>query len=208
MASKTFQVWERQLGEGGRALLRCLPPEGVTRDQLRRRPWAKHREAARLSRSIGTLRIDADRLRLGPKLFSDWFLDRDPGELQWDLAISYASEDETLAREIHRRLRTEFKVFYAPEEDAALWGTNLSKVLPNTYGVSSRYVLVISTEIYATKYWTQIEYEEAASKASDRILLLDCGKLPDHIPDGVVYRGSTPAQMVGLVDALREKLAC
>ncbi|MEU8632808.1 AAA family ATPase [Amycolatopsis sp. NPDC048633] len=206
-AAKTFQVWERQLGEGGRALLRCLPAGGVTRAQLRQKPWSRHREAARLGRSIGALRLAGGRLLPGPKLFSDWFLDRDPGELQWDLAISYASEDEALAREIHRRLRTEFKVFYAPEEDAALWGTNLSKVLPNTYGVSSRYVLVISTEIYATKYWTQIEYEEAASEAPDRILLLDCGKLPDNIPDGVVYRGSAPAQMVGLVDALRQKLA-
>ncbi|HKS47516.1 MAG TPA: AAA family ATPase [Amycolatopsis sp.] len=206
LAAKTFQVWERQLGEGGRTLLRRLPSEGVTQAQLREHPWSKHREAARLGRSIGALRVEDGRVRLGPKLFSEWFLGRDPGELHWDLAISYASEDEALARQIHRRLRTEFKVFYAPEEDAPLWGTNLTRVLPNTYGVRSRYVLVISTEVYATKYWTQIEYDAVANEAPERILLLDCGKLPDNIPEGLVYRGSTPAQMVGLIDALREKL--
>jgi hypothetical protein len=128
--------------------------------------------------------------------------------LTWDLAISYASEDEALAGQIYRALRNAFKVFYAPEQDAALWGTTLTKVLPNTYGVHSRYVLVISTEVYATKYWTQIEYDAAADEAPDRILLLDCGKLPDRIPEGLVYRGSGPAQMVGLIDALRQKLDC
>jgi hypothetical protein len=207
LAASTFQVWERQLGAGGRTLLRRLPTDGISQAQLRRQPWSKHREAARLGRSIGALRVEGGRVERGPKLFSEWFLDRDPDELYWDLAISYASEDEALAWQIHRSLRTEFKVFYAPEEDAPLWGTNLTKVLPNIYGVESRYVLVISTEIYATKYWTQLEYDAVAAAAPDRILLLDCGKLPDNIPQGLVYRGSTPALMVGLVAALREKLA-
>jgi hypothetical protein len=205
LAVQTFPVWERQLGEGGRTLLRRLPDDGITQAQLREQPWSKHREAARVGRSIGALRMEDGRVRLGPKLFSKWFLGRD--ELHWDLAISYASEDEALARQIHQELREEFRVFYAPDQDAALWGIDLTKVLPNIYGVRSRYVLVISTEVYATKYWTQIEYDAVANDNPDRILLLDCGKLPDNIPEGLVYRGSAPAQMMGLVKALREKLA-
>ncbi|MGX7829041.1 AAA family ATPase [Actinokineospora sp. 24-640] len=206
-AVKTFQVWERQLGNSGRALLHRLPADGLTRAQLRSQPWSKHREAARVGRSIGVLRVEDGCVRLGPKLFTEWLLDRDANELHWDLAISYATEDEPLARQIHRALRDEFNVFYAPEQDAPLWGSNLNRVLPNTYGVCSRYVLVISTEVYATKHWTRIEYDAVASEAPDRILLLDCGKLPADIPNGLVYRGSTPAELVGLVDALRARVA-
>lgn len=206
LAHGTFTVWERQLGEDGRRLLRELPEHGLTRVELRSSAWKKHRQAARLSRSIGALRFEDERLRMGPKLFVDWLLDRDPETLIWDLAISYASEDEPLARQIHHQLRDEFKIFFAPEQDAALWGNDLVRFLPNTYGVQSRYVLVLSTPVYATKHWTQIEYAAVASRTPDRILLLDCGDLPEHLPDGLVYRGSSPAELVGLKAALQAKL--
>jgi hypothetical protein len=58
LAAKTFRVWERQLGDGGRTLLRRLPADGITRAQLRQQPWSKHREAARVGRSIGALRME------------------------------------------------------------------------------------------------------------------------------------------------------
>lgn len=206
LAASTFPVWERQLGEAGRKLLRELPEQGLTREDLRRVPWSKHREAARLSRSVGALRYEDSRLSLGPRLFTDWLLDRDPDQLVWDLAISYASEDEALARQIYGQLRNEFRIFYAPEQDAALWGTDLMRCLPNTYGVQSRYVLVLSTPVYVTKHWTRIEYDSVTAKAPERILLLDCGRLPEHLPQGLVYRGSSAAELIGLTAALREKL--
>jgi hypothetical protein len=142
----------------------------------------------------------------GPNCSFDWFADAVPHERVWDLAISYASQDEPLAREIHEQLREKFDVFYAPAQDAALWGTDLNRVLPNTYGVQSSYVLVLSTQNYVDKYWTKKEYDAVASRAPDRILLLDMGALPADLPPGLVHRGSGAAQMVGLVDALQQKL--
>jgi hypothetical protein len=122
-----------------------------------------------------------------------------PHERVWDLAISYAPQDESLAREIHEQLRDKFDVFYAPAQHAPLWGSDLNGMLPNTYDVQSSYVLILSTQNYVDKYWTRVEYDAVASRAPDRILLLDMGALPANLPPGLVYRGSSPAEMVSLL---------
>lgn len=205
-AVATFRVWEKQLGPHGRDLLRRLPSGGISRTDLKRQPWARFREATVFGQCIGVMRRDGDRVCCGPRLFMDWFGSGDAGELVWDIAISYASEDESVARAIHAQLRHEFRVFFAPEEAAGLWGSDLNRVLPNTYGVQSKYVLVLSTSHYVSKYWTKLEYESVASKAPDRILLLDLGALPSDLPTGLVYRGGSNTEMIGLMDALRSKL--
>lgn len=202
-----YTVWERQLGERGRALLRQLPGGGVPWNDFKKPPWASYREAATFSLSIGAIRRDGGLLRPGPRIFTDWFTEGGSGELTWDIAISYATEDLDLAREIYTQLRTQFRVFFAPAEAAGLWGSDLNEVLPNTYGVQTKFVLVLSTEHYVSKHWTTLEYEAVAAQAPDRILLLDLGARPEDLPDGLVYRGSTPAEMVGLMSALRAKLA-
>ncbi len=132
---------------------------------------------------------------------------RGPDDRPWDVAISYASEDEALARQIHGQLHEEFRVFFAPEESGALWGTDLNRVLPNTYGVQSRYVLVLSTPRYIAKHWTRVEFDAVAASAPDRILMLELGALPDDLPQGLVYRGGSSAELIGLIGALRQKLA-
>jgi AAA domain/TIR domain len=159
----TFQAWERQLGPDGRALLRRFPPHGLPRSDLRRSPWSRYREAAKFAHCIGALRIDRDRLCLGPRLFTDWLTGRDPDELVWDIAISYASEDEALARQINAQLHRDFTVFFAPDQAAGLWGTDLARVLPNTYGVQSRSVLVLCTSRYVAKHWTRVEFDSVAA---------------------------------------------
>ena len=132
--------------------------------------------------------------------------DRDPDAPAWDIAISYASEDEHLARRIHAELHNELRVFFAPDEAAALWGTDLNRVLPNTYGVESRYVLVLSTPTYIAKHWTRVEFDAAAASRPDRILLLDLGALPSDLPKGLVYRGGSSGELIGLIAAIRKKV--
>jgi hypothetical protein len=203
----TFEIWQRQLGPAGRELLRRLPADGVPRDVFSKPPWRKYRGAAAFSRSIGLIRQDDGRICRGPWLFLDWFTDAASTEQVWDLAISYAHQDESLAREVYKQLCDEFEVFFAPAQDAPLWGSNLHRVLPNTYGIQSRYVLVLSTQNYVEHYWTKVEWDAVASQAPDRILLLDMGALPPDLPRDLVYRGSSPAELVGLISALRTKLA-
>ena len=87
-----------------------------------------------------------------------------------------------------------------------LWGSDLTRVLPNTYGVRSRFVLVLSTPHYVAKHWTRVEVDAVAARRPDRILLLEMGAVPQDRPKGIVHRGSSPGEMVGLAAALRGKL--
>lgn len=206
-AISVFQVWQHQLGPKSIELVRQIPHEGISRAQLRHQPWSRHRESARFGRCVGALRFDGERLVRGPRLFTDWLLGEGSDNLIYDLAISYASEDEALARQIHTALRTEFKVFFAPEDGGALWGTDLSLVLPNIYGTLSRYVLVLSTETYIHKNWTRVEYDAVTANAPERVLLLELGALPPDLPPELVYRGSSRAELVQLIPALRRRLS-
>ena len=97
-------------------------------------------------------------------------------------------------------------MFFAPAQAAGLWGTDLNRVLPNTYGVQSTYVLVLSTQSYVDNYWTKAEFDAVAARAPGRILLLDMGAIPADLPCGLVYRGKSSAEMAILVEALRKKL--
>jgi hypothetical protein len=202
-----FNAWQHQLGARGVAAVRQVPAAGITREALRRAPWSRQREALLFARCVGVLRFADGRLRHGPRLFFDWFSGEDATGLDWDLAISYASPDEDLARQIYRQLHRHFRVFFAPEAGEDLWGRDLNLLLPNTYGVGSRFVLVLSTQAYVTRHWTLAEYRAVADAHPERLLLLEAGTLPPDLPEGLVYRGTSAGELVGLVAALQQKLS-
>jgi len=204
-----YQVWLRQLGEPGIAFLRCLPAGGVpARAFSRERAWIRHLPGMLRARQLCLIRETAVDEALhylpGPDLFLSWFRAAPVSE-SWDLAISYASEDEELAREIKRGLGDQHKVFYAPDEQAWLWGENLSKVLPNVFGTKARFVLVLSTPHYVRKHWTRLEFQ-AARAAQRCLLVVNLGALPEQLPADVLYRDGSPASLVGLLDDLRKRL--
>ena len=183
-AMTVFPVWQRQAGHRCLELLRAIPGDGVDRQRILGGDLSQYREPANSGRCVGVLRLDGDRLKRGPQPFVDWLESSSAPSEIWDLAISYASEDVSVAREIYEQLRTRFRVFFAPHENGALWGTDLYRVLPNTYGVSSRFTLVLSTTHYVGRYWTRIEFLSVAQTHPERILFLDMGGLPDRFPTG------------------------
>lgn len=205
-AMQVFPVWEKQAGPQCLELLRSIPDDGIEKIRLMSGDLARYRNSARSGRSVGVLRLEGGRFKPGPQPFMDWLHSLSNTPSTWDLAISFASEDRDVAREIYAQLRNRFQVFFAPQENAALWGTNLHRVLPNTYGVESRFVLVLSTEHYVKKYWTKLEFHSVAREFPERILFLDMGGLPDEMPKGLVYRGTSQAELIGLISALECKL--
>ena len=202
----TFEVWERQLGlSGGNSYAASHPPESRTTPSARRRgpATAVRRSSAGPSASSGeTAAISTP----GPNCS----LSGSPTPFRTSASgISPSPTRPRTSRSPGRsteQLRDKFDVFYAPAQHAPLWGSDLNRVLPNTYGVQSSYVLVLSTQNYVDKYWTKVEYDAVASHAPNRILLLEMGALPADLPPGLVYRGSSAAEMVSLVDALQQKL--
>jgi hypothetical protein len=203
---QVFPVWEKQAGPQCLELLKHMPEDGVEKTRLMSGDLARYRNSARSGRSVGILRLEGDRFKPGPKPFLDWLRSSSTMPSTWDLAISFASEDLDVAREIYAQLRNRFQVFFAPQEGADLWGTDLHRVLPNTYGVESRFVLVLSTDHYVRKYWTMLEFGFITRLCPERILFLDMGGLPDGLPKGLVYRGTSRAELIGLIPALEHKL--
>jgi len=61
----------------------------------------------------------------------------------YDVALSFAGEDRTVAREIAERLRTAgYKVFFDEYEKATLWGEDLTIKLQDVYQHLSRYCVM------------------------------------------------------------------
>ena len=206
----TFPVWEKQLGADGVRFLRELPEAGApigafTGDGK----WRHHHDAmirARYSCLIGQTK-DAGGLRYvrGPELFLDW-LHTNPEPSAWDLAVSYASEDEELARNIKGELLGH-KVFFAADEHAYLWGEDLDRLLPNLYGARSRFVVVLSTTSYVRKHWTLVEFQAARERDPKRILFVSLGGMPPDWPKGLVYYDGRPGQLIRLASEIRKVLS-
>jgi hypothetical protein len=161
---------------------------------------------ARYSCLIGQIR-DAHGLRYvrGPELFLDW-LHANPEPSPWDLAISYASEDEELARNIKSELPGH-RVFFAPDEQAYRWGQDLDRLLPNLYGARSRFVVVLCTERYVRKHWTVVEFQAARERDPKRILLVSFDAVPPDWPNGLVFYDGRPSQLIRLASDIRRVLS-
>jgi len=84
----------------------------------------------------------------------------------YDIAISFAGEDRSIAHEIADRLRTSgISVFYDEYEKDNLWGKDLYEHLAEVYTEKAHYCLMLISEHYATKSWTNHERENAQARA-------------------------------------------
>lgn len=202
-ALPNFEIWKRQLGEAGHRFLDALPPGGVARAAFLRDPaWVPHHEAAVIARSLCLVDIgEQGRVRRGPGLFLNWLGSAQVVE-EWDLAISYASEDVAMAREIARQLAGRMRVFFAPDQNAYLWGDDLNRVLPQTYGVNARYVLALTSTAYVKKHWTNVEWQAALGGNARRLLVMELDALPPDMPPGLVYRAFKPENLISLIGDL------
>lgn len=85
---------------------------------------------------------------------------------QYDVTISYAGEDVSVATAIAERLREmDVRVWFDKFEVADLWGKDLSDWLRQVYGEMTRYVLVLVSKHYAVKDWTDFEFSIARGRA-------------------------------------------
>jgi hypothetical protein len=84
---------------------------------------------------------------------------------QYDLAISYASEDRKIAKHIAAKLNNlGYIVYYDEDEKVNMLGRDLYKYLYDLYRKKPRYCLIIISAHYAKKKWTQVELVAALSR--------------------------------------------
>lgn len=85
---------------------------------------------------------------------------------KYDVAISFAGEDRPVAQQLAASLvLTGLNVFYDEYEQADLWGKDLYTHLSKVYKDDSKYCLMLISEHYAKKQWTNHERRAAQARA-------------------------------------------
>jgi hypothetical protein len=85
---------------------------------------------------------------------------------EYDVAISFAGEDRTIAQQIANLLVANgIKVFYDEFEEATLWGEDLYVHLQDVYSVKARFCIMLLSQHYAKKAWTNHERQSAQERA-------------------------------------------
>lgn len=85
----------------------------------------------------------------------------------FDIAISFATENEELAETVYHYLKAEgLSVFYAPAPDcqSILSGENQREIFYRIFGMESRYVVLLVSEFYVNKTLPMEEARIAFSK--------------------------------------------
>ena len=85
---------------------------------------------------------------------------------EYDIAISFAGEDRTIAESIAEKLKKDgVRVFYDSYEKATLWGKDLYEHLNDVYKNKAKYCLMVISNSYRDKQWTNHERKAAQARA-------------------------------------------
>lgn len=135
------------------------------------------------------------------------------GNFTYDVAISYAGENEKIAIEVHDALKQRgISCYLAVLKRGVLWGKRLDKVFEQVFGEQAHYVIVLVSKEYKGKIWTDYELQTAIQSAKrrhgDYILPV---RLDPTIVAGILstigYLDYEKEGCEGIADALREKLS-
>jgi hypothetical protein len=126
----------------------------------------------------------------------------------YEIAISFAGEDRLIAEDIAGKLKIDgVRVFYDSYEKATLWGKDLYEHLNDVYKNKAQYCLMIVSQSYRDKQWTNHERKAAQARAFSQNkeyilpLKLDDTEIPglNETIGYLDYRTSTAEEVVGLL---------
>ena len=133
-------------------------------------------------------------------------------EFEYDVALSFAGENRDIVDKFADLLRSkDIKVFYDKYEDAQLWGKDLIDHLVNIYGRKARYCVMLISQYYPLKKWTELErisaHDRSFRDANEYILpiQLDDTEVPG-ITETTGYRDLRQHSMESIVNLLGQKL--
>ncbi|MDX1956927.1 MAG: TIR domain-containing protein [Leptospiraceae bacterium] len=87
-------------------------------------------------------------------------------QFDYDVVISFAGEDRLIAEEIVKELKErKISIFYDTDPEADLWGKDLYAHLAYIYGKAGKYCIMILSQNYAQKLWTNHERQNAQARA-------------------------------------------
>jgi hypothetical protein len=135
-----------------------------------------------------------------------------PSSHTYDITLSFAGEDRAQAEALAEALISHgISVFYDRYEKATLWGKDLYTYLSDLYQKQARYCVILLSQHYATKLWTNHERRAAQARAfsehQEYILpvRLDDTEIPGILPT-VGYLRWPPETAQTIADAILAKL--
>ncbi|HEV8582973.1 MAG TPA: TIR domain-containing protein [Thermoanaerobaculia bacterium] len=130
----------------------------------------------------------------------------------YDVAISFAGEDRAIAEELAAKLKARnIAVFYDRYFKADLWGKDLSAHLTDVYGRRAKYCLLLISQHYATKGWTNLERRAAQARALEENreyilpIRLDATSIPG-MTSNIGYLDIKENDIESIVRLVQEKL--
>src|SRR2546426_1096610 len=84
---------------------------------------------------------------------------------KYEVCLSFAGEDRATARKLATALKRRGRsVFYDESEKLKLWGKDLFNYLYGIYSDQSRFCVILFSENYLKKVWTNHELKAAQSR--------------------------------------------
>ncbi|MCE7995097.1 MAG: toll/interleukin-1 receptor domain-containing protein [Roseivirga sp.] len=90
---------------------------------------------------------------------------------KYDIAISFAEEDDSLAEKLYEALTSyshKFRTYYYKKKQGRQIGKRLPRVLRKVYMEESRYVVVLASKDYHKKEWTRREWDVIEEERENR----------------------------------------
>ena len=133
-------------------------------------------------------------------------------EFEYDVALSFAGEDRTIAKEFFSLLTNRnIKVFYDEDYADDLWGKDLIPHLADLYQNKARFCVMFISKHYPLKRWTRFEQEHIQARAfrdTNEYILpirIDDTQVPG-IADTRGYRDIREHSLDDIADTLKKKL--
>lgn len=90
----------------------------------------------------------------------------EPAEYEYDIALSYASENIDYPERLAELLQAQgVKVFFDKKFEVELWGVDLYQHFSYVFKSAARYCIIFASEYYAKKIWTSHELQAAQARA-------------------------------------------
>lgn len=120
----------------------------------------------------------------------------------WDVAVSFAGENRDVAKEFRDACKEKgIEVFYDFDQQAILWGKDLSKVLTDVYRNEALFMVIIISKDYPEKDWTNFEFVNGKDAEKERSLEY---LLPIRIDDTHVVGLK---ETIGIIDLRKQNMA-
>lgn len=104
----------------------------------------------------------------------------------YDVALSFAEEDLAVAKQIADSLKANGISYYLyTEHNAEYLGKTLLKITQQVYGKDTRHVLMLTSKVFVTKYWTAIESQIVQIAAFERPDFIFRVRLDETPVDGI-----------------------